>query len=114
MPPEDADGRTGRTAYARPRCEFGGTPFADGGCPRPPEDRLDGRLLCVPHAKLLRLRAQEDRLLEVLFGLDGWLGDPSNRADQLRWRGALRDRDEAVDHLRFNRILIDAHEDLHP
>lgn len=111
MPPEDTNGHT---ADSWPRCGFGKTPFSEGECPRPGEDWLDNSLLCVPHAKLLRLQTQEDKLLDTVFELDKWLENPSNRADQLGWRRVLRDRDEAVEHLRFNRILIDAHKELDP
>jgi hypothetical protein len=108
------DVTNGHTVDPWSRCEFGKTPFSEGECPRPGEDRLDGSLLCVPHAKLLRLQAQEDTLLDMVLELDKWLENPSNRADELGWRRALRDRDEAVEHLRFNRILIDAHKELDP
>jgi hypothetical protein len=98
-----------QTAEQQPRCEFGKTPFSEGECPRPGEDRLDGSLLCVPHAKLLRLQVRESTLLGTVFEMDKWLDDPNNRAEQFRWRRALRERDEAVEQLRFNRTLIEAH-----
>jgi hypothetical protein len=104
----------GHTVDPWSRCEFGKTPFSEGECPRPGEDRLDGSLLCVPHAKLLRLQAQEDNLLDMVFELDKWLGEPNNRADELRWRRVLHQRDEAVEHLSYTRILVDAHKELDP
>jgi hypothetical protein len=43
--------------------------------------------------------------------MDKWLDNPNNRADELRWRRLLRERDEVVDQLRFNRMLLEAHEE---
>ena len=104
----------GHTVDLWPRCEFGKTPFSEGECPRSGEARLDGSLLCVPHQKLLRLQAQEDNLLDMVFELDKWLDEPNNRADELRWRRLMHQRDEAVEHLRYLRILIDAYKELDP
>jgi hypothetical protein len=73
--------------------------------------QLDGSLLCVPHAKLLRLEVQESTLLDKVFEMDKWLDDPNNRADELHWRRVLRERDEDVEQLRFNRTLIEAHKE---
>jgi hypothetical protein len=92
-----------------PRCEFGSTPFGEAACPRHGEVRSDGSLLCVPHAKLLRLVARENLLLGTVFEMDKWLDDPDNQAEQLRWRRVLRQRDESVEQLRFSRTLIEAH-----
>ena len=104
MATEDA-----HAADRRARCEFGKTLFADGECRRLGEVQLDGSLLCVHHDKLLRLEVQEDTLLGTVFEMDKWLDNPDNRADQLHWRRLLRERDEAVEELRFNRTLIEAH-----
>jgi hypothetical protein len=70
---------------------------------------LDGSLLCVLHAELLRLEVREGNLLGTVFEMDKWLDNPSNRAEQFRWRRRLHERDEAVEQLRFNRTLIEAH-----
>ena len=72
---------------------------------------MDGSLLCVPHAKLLRLEVQESTLLGTVCEMDKWLDSQNNRADQLRWRRLLRERDEVVEQLRFNRTLIEAHKE---
>ena len=104
----------GHTADPWPRCGFGKTPFSEGECPRPGGEQLDGSLLCVPHAKLVRFQTQEDTLLDLVFELDKWLDNPNNRADELRWRRLMHQRDEAVEHLRYTRILIDAHKELGP
>ena len=105
MSQEEADGNT---AVSQPRCEIEKTLFTEGECPRPGEVQLDGSLLCLAHAKLLRLEARESTLLGRVFEMDQWLENPSNRADQLHWR-RLHERDEAVEQLRFNRTLIEAH-----
>jgi hypothetical protein len=96
----------------RPRCESGKTLFTEGECQRPGEVQVDGSLLCVAHAKLLRLRVREDLMLGRVFEMDKWLDDPNNRADQLSWQRVLRQRDEAVEQLRFNRTLIEAHKEV--
>jgi hypothetical protein len=93
------------------RCEFGNTLFSEGECQRPGEVQMDGRLLCVPHAKLLRLHVRESTLLGTVFEMDRWLDDPSNRADQLRWKRVRRERDETVVELRFTHMLIETHKE---
>jgi hypothetical protein len=65
----------------------------------------------MPHAKLLRLKVREGMLLGTVFEMDKWLDSQNNRADQLRWRRLLRERDEVVEQLRFNRTLIEAHKE---
>jgi hypothetical protein len=108
VPTEDANRHN---ADPWPRCEFGKTLFSEGECPKTGEVQLDGSLLCVPHAKLLRLEVQESTLLGTVCEMDKWLDNPNNRADQLRWRRLLRERDEVVEQLRFNRTLIEAHKE---
>ena len=76
------------------------------------EVQLDGSLLCVPHAELLRLQAQEGTLVVTVFEMDKWLDDPNNRADQLHWQRVLHQRDETLEHLRFNRTIIEAHKEV--
>jgi hypothetical protein len=105
------DGTDHQTAEQRPRCEFGKTLYAEGECRRPGEVQVDGSLLCVPHAQLLRLRVRESLTLGRLFEMDKWLDGSNNRADQLRWQRVLRQRDEAVEQLRFNRTLTVAHKE---
>ena len=109
MPP--ADTNHGHTADRQDRCEFGKTLFASGDCPRPGDVQLDGSFLCVPHAKLMRLEVQQSTLLDKVFEMDKWLDGPGTRANQSRWWRALRQRDEAVERLRFNRTLLEAHEE---
>ncbi len=104
MPAAEHDGHN---ADQQPRCEYGKSLFWEGECPKPGEVQSDGSLLCVPHAKLLRLEVRQSTLLATVFEMDKWLGNPSNRAEQFRWR-RLHERDEAVEQLRFNRTLIEA------
>ena len=106
MPLEDTNGHN---ADQRLRCEYGKTLFGRGECPRVAEIQLDGSLLCLAHTKLLRLEERESTLLGKVFEMDQWLENPSNRADELHWRRLLHERDEAVEQLRFNRTLIEAH-----
>ncbi len=95
----------------QPRCEFGKTLYAEGECRKPGEVQLDGSLLCVAHAQLLRLEMRENTLLGTVFEMDKWLDDPNNRADQLRWQRVLRERDEVEEQLRFNRTLTETHKE---
>ena len=106
MPPENSDDHI---ADQRPRCEFGKTAASESECPRPGEVQLDGSALCVPHAELRRLEVQNSTLLGTVFEMDKWLDNPNNRADELRWRRLMHERDEAVEQLRFNRALSEAH-----
>src|SRR5829696_3712142 len=97
------------TTEAQPRCEHGKPLFAEGECQGTGEVQLDGSVLCVPHAELQRLEVQQSALLGTVFEMDKWLDNPDNRADQLRWRRVLHQRDEVVEQLRLNRTLIEAH-----
>jgi hypothetical protein len=106
VPPEEANAHT---ADQHNRCEFGTTLLAEGECPRTGVVQVDGSLLCVAHAKLLRLQLRESTLLGTVFEMDKWLDNLNNRVDQLRWRRVLHQRDEVVQQLRFNRTLIEAH-----
>ena len=100
-----------QSADHEPRCEFAKTLFSEGECQRLGEVQFDGSLLCVPHAELLRLKVRECTLLGTVFELDKWLDNPNNRADELRWRRLLRERDETVEQLRYNSTLIEAHKE---
>jgi hypothetical protein len=108
MAPEDT---SDHTADPWPRCEFGKTLFSEGECERTGEVQLDGSLLCVPHAKRLRLEVKENSLLGTVFEMDKWLDEPNNRADRLHWQRVLHQRDEVVEQLRFNRTLLEANEE---
>ena len=110
MPPENSDDHI---ADQQNRCEFGKTLFS-GECQRTGEVQLDGNVLCVAHAELLKLEVQNSTLRGTVFEMDKWLDNPNNRADQLRWRRLMHQRAESVEHLRYLRILIDAHKELGP
>ena len=102
---------TDHTADQQARCEFDKPFFSEGECQKTGEVQLDGSLLCVPHAELLRLEAREGTLLVRVFEMDKWLDGPGTRANQSRWWRVLRKRDEAVERLRLNRKLIEAHKE---
>jgi hypothetical protein len=102
---------TDHTADQQARCEFDKPFFSEGECQWPGEVQLDGSLLCVPHAELLRLEAREGTLLVRVFEMDKWLDGPGTRANQSRWWRVLRQRDETVERLRLNRKLIEAHKE---
>jgi hypothetical protein len=65
----------------------------------------------MPHAKLQRLEVRENTLLGTVFEMDKWLDNPNNRADQLHWGRMMRERDEVLEELRFNRTLVEAHKE---
>jgi hypothetical protein len=65
----------------------------------------------VHATELLRLEAREKAMLGKVFEMDRWLDERNNRADGLHWRRVLRERDEALEQLRFNRTLIEAHKE---
>jgi hypothetical protein len=65
----------------------------------------------VHATELLRLEAREKAMLGNVFEMDRWLDEPNNRAADLHWRRVLRERDEALEQLRFNRTLIEAHKE---
>jgi hypothetical protein len=65
----------------------------------------------VHATELLRLEAREEAMLGKVFEMDKWLDEPNNRAGGLHWRRVLRERNEALEQLRFNRTLIEAHKE---
>ncbi len=62
----------------------------------------------VHATELMRLEAREEAMLGKVFEMDKWLDEPNDSADDLHWRRMLRQRDETVEQLRFNRTLIEA------
>jgi hypothetical protein len=99
------------TTRQQSRCKFGKTFFAEGECQRLGEVKLDGRLLCVACATLLRLKVRESTLLGTMLEMDKWLDNPSNMADELVWQRAQHERDETGEDLRFAYMLIEAHKE---
>jgi hypothetical protein len=94
-------------ADQQPRCEIGKTLIAEGECRRLGEVQLDGSLLCLAHAELLRLRERSEALLGEVFQMDEWLESVDGEADELRVRRAEHHRKGLVEQLRFNRTNID-------
>jgi hypothetical protein len=91
----------------QPRCEIGKVHRAEGECRRPSELQLDGSLLCVPHAELLRLQDRSETMLGQVFEMDQWLDSVDGQVDELRVRRAEHHRNELVEQLRFNRTRIE-------
>jgi hypothetical protein len=94
-------------ADQQPRCEIAKTVIAEGECQRLGEVQLDGSLLCVAHAELLRLGERSEALLGEVFQMDEWLESLDGGADELRVRRAEHHRNELVEQLRFNRSRMD-------
>jgi hypothetical protein len=91
----------------QPRCEIGKTLIAEGDCRRLGEIQLDGSLLCVAHAELLRLGERSETMLGKVFEMDQWLESVDGEVDELRVRRAQHHRNELVEQLRFNRAQIE-------
>jgi hypothetical protein len=89
------------------RCEINPKRQADGECLRPGEVQFDGSVLCVSHAKLLRLEDHSETLLGEKFEMDKWLESVDGQADELGVRRARHHRDDLVDQIRFNRTQIE-------
>ena len=103
MAPEDTNEQF---ADQQPRCEIGKTLTAEGECQSLGEVQLNGSLLCVTHAELLRLGERSEALLGKVFKMDQWLENVEGQADELRVRRAEHHRNELVEQLRFNRTRI--------
>ena len=88
------------------RCEIDKIRKAEGECRRLVEVQLDGRLLCVGHAGLLRLEECSETMLGEVFEMDQWLESVDGQADELRVRRIEHQRNEVVEQLRLDRILI--------
>jgi hypothetical protein len=95
-----------KSADQQPRCEIDKILTAEGECLRLGEVQLDGRLLCVRHAELLRLENHSETLLGEVFEMDQWLESVDGQADELRIRRAEHHRNELVEQLRLNRTRI--------
>jgi hypothetical protein len=93
-------------AGQQPRCEIGKTLIAEGECQRLGEVQLDGSVLCVRHAELIRLESRSETMLGKVFEMDQWLDSVDGQADELRVRRAEHHRNELVEQLRFNRTRI--------
>ena len=104
MAQEDANERL---ADQQPRCEIGKIREAEGGCLRPGEVRLAGKVLCVRHAELLGLENHSETSFREVFEMDEWLESVDGQADELRVRRAEHHRNDLVEQIRFDRTLIE-------
>jgi hypothetical protein len=93
-------------ADQQPRCEIGKIHIAEGECQRQGAVQLDGSVLCVRHAELIRLEEHSETMLGKVFEMDQWLDSVDGQADELRVRRAEHHRNELVEQLRFNRARI--------
>ena len=84
-------------------CEIDKIRKAEGECLRLGEVQLDGSLLCMRHAELLRLEDHSETMLGEVFEMDQWLESVDGQADELRVRRAEHHRNELVEQLRLNR-----------
>ena len=90
----------------QPRCGIAKIHIAEGECQRLGEVHLDGSVLCVPHAELLRLQNRSETMLGEVFKMDQWLESVDGQADELRVRRAEHHRNVLVEQLRFDRARI--------
>jgi hypothetical protein len=88
------------------RCDIDKILTAEGECRRLGEVQLEERLLCVRHAKLLRLKYRSETMIGVVFEMDQWLESVDGQADELRVRRVEHQRNEVVEQLRFDRTQI--------
>src|SRR5215212_5169528 len=93
-------------ADQQPRCEIDKIRKTEGECQRPGEVQLDGSVLCVCHAELLRLKDHSETLLGEVFEMDQWLESVDGQADELRVRRAGHHRAELREKIRFDRTRI--------
>src|SRR5215212_6252950 len=96
-----------QSADQQPRCEIDKKRKAEGECLRPGEVQLDGSVLCVRHAKLLRLEDHSETLLGEVFEMDQWLESVDGQADESDVRRAEHHRNELVEQIRFSRMRIE-------
>ena len=96
-----------QSADQQHRCEIDWIRIAEGVCLRPGEVRLDGSVLCVSHAELLKLENHSETMLGEKFEMDQWLESVDGQADELGLRRAEHHRDDLVEQIRFNRTQIE-------
>ena len=88
-------------------CEIDKIRKAEGECRRLGEVQLDGSVLCVRHAELLRLEDHSETMLGEVFEMDQWLESVDGQADELGVRRAEHHRSDLVEQLRINRMHIE-------
>ena len=96
-----------QSAEEQRRCEIDKIRKAEGECLRPGEVQLDGSVLCVRHAELLRLKVHSETMLGEVFEMDQWLESVDGQADELRVRRAEHHRNELREQIRFSRMRIE-------
>jgi hypothetical protein len=74
---------------------------------RPGEVQLDGSVLCESHAELLKLEDHSETMLGEKFEMDEWLESVDGQADELSVRRAEHHRDDLVEQIRYNRMVIE-------
>src|SRR3954451_20972139 len=82
-----------QSADQQSRCEIDKKRQAEGECLRPGEVQLDGSVLCVSHAELLRLEDHSETMLGEKFEMDQWLESVDGQADELDVKRAEYHRD---------------------
>jgi hypothetical protein len=87
------------------RCEFVESLF-EGECHSPGKVLYQGQLLCVPHAKLLKLENHAATLLDRVFRADEWLENDEDLTNQEGAEYVRREREETVAQLRLIRVQI--------
>ena len=90
----------------RPRCEIGKVLIAGEECQRLGEVQLDGSLLCVHHAELLRVGERSENLICTVYVMDQWLDSTDGEADEEHVRRVEQHRKEIVEQVRLNRTRI--------
>src|SRR5215203_1434580 len=95
-----------QSADQQPRCEIDKILTEEGECLRLGEVQVDGSVLCVSHAELLRLKDRSETMLGTVFEMDKWLESVDGEADEFRVRRIEHQRNEIVEQLRFDSIKI--------
>jgi hypothetical protein len=95
-----------QSANQQPRCEIDNILTAKGECLRLGEIQLHGKLLCVSHAELLRLKDRSETMLGTVFEMDQWLESVDGEAEELRVRRIEHQRNEVIEQLRVDRTHI--------
>jgi hypothetical protein len=96
-----------QSADQQPRCEIHWIRIAEGECLRLGEVQLDGSVLCVSHAELLRLEDHSETMLGEKFEMDQWLESVDSQADELGVRRAQHHRDDLVEQIKYDRMVIE-------
>ena len=95
-----------QSADQQSRCDIDKILTAEGECRRLGEVQVDGSVLCVCHAELLRLKERSETMLGTVFEMDQWLESVDGEADKLRVRRIEHQRNEIVEQLRFDSLRI--------